>query len=141
MHRVRWIELDSLGHMNNAAYLDMLVQGALDVLDESRMADRPPGRRPTARRGWRTATSSISTRSAPVTRLETATWFGAKLDATGDGLEVHQTAARVADGRPVARATMTWRWAHLHTDAPAPLPDGLVAAVETTGEGSWTSDR
>ena len=26
-YRVRWAELDSLGHMNNAAYLDLLMQG------------------------------------------------------------------------------------------------------------------
>jgi len=140
VHRVRWIELDSLGHLNNAAYLDILVQSAFDVLhelgwpiDRLVMADGAP---------W-VADGDVEyldeVRAGD--SIETATWFGAKLDAMGDGLEVHQTAARVADGRPVARATMTWRWAHLHTDAPAPLPDGLVAAVETTREDSWTSDR
>src|SRR5262249_56244043 len=31
-YRVRWADLDALGHMNNAAYLDVVVQATLDVL-------------------------------------------------------------------------------------------------------------
>lgn len=127
-HRVRWAELDALGHMNNAAYLDVLVQGALDVLDEL---------------GWPVERLAAG-RAAPYVargdveyldevrygdRLETRTWFSAARDA----LHVHQDAIRRVDGRPVVRANTHWRWADVSTDAPAQPPHGLAADVLALG--------
>ena len=82
MHRVRWIELDALGHMNNAAYLDMLVQSAFDVLHE---LGWPIDRLVTADGAPWVADGDIEyldeVRAGD--SIETATWFGAKLDADG----------------------------------------------------------
>lgn len=125
-HRVRWADLDALGHMNNAAYLDVLVQGALDALEAL---------------GWPVAQLAADGASPYVAAgdveyldevrygdlLETRTWFTPARDA----LAVHQEAFRCGDGRPVVRANAGWRWAAAETDAPAPVPPGLVAAVRT----------
>jgi acyl-CoA thioester hydrolase len=124
VHRVRWIELDALGHMNNASYLDVLTQGALDVLhDLGWPVERltAAGSAPWVARGDIEYLDEVRAGDS----LETATWFG----GSGEGLDVHQTATRLADGRPVAHATTRWHWAHARTDAPAPPPEGLAAAV------------
>jgi acyl-CoA thioesterase FadM len=123
-HRVRWVELDALGHLNNAAWLDVLVQGAFDVLRDLQW----PVERLTAGDAAPWVTGGDIEYLDEVRygdSLETTTWFG----GDSEGLDVHQTATRLADGRPVARANTTWRWAHMRTDAPAPLPGGLAAAV------------
>ena len=125
-HRVRWIELDALGHMNNAAYLDVLMQGALDVLHDlgwpiERLT--AAGNAPWVAQGDIEYLDEVRAGDS----LETTTWFGGK----GDGLDVYQTAMRVADERPVARAKTTWCWGHVRTDAPAPVPHGLAAAVSS----------
>jgi acyl-CoA thioester hydrolase len=123
-YRVRWSELDSLGHMNNAAYLDLLVQGTLDVLGGL---------------GWPIERLSEGTTAPYVAsgdveyldevrhgdRLETLTWF----TVVADGLQVHQRAARLADARPVVQATTGWRWADAQSDAPAEPPAPLAAAL------------
>lgn len=123
-YRVRWAELDSLGHMNNAAYLDLLVQGTLDVL---------------AGLGWsvdRLAEGGVApyVASGDVEyldevrhgdRLEIVTWF----TAAPRGLDVHQRAARLADGRAVVQATTGWRWADAQRDDPAEAPPELAAAL------------
>jgi acyl-CoA thioesterase FadM len=116
--------------MNNAAYLDVLVQGALDVLHDlgwpiERLA--AAGSAPWVARGDVEYLDEVRAGDS----LETATWFG----GSDDALDVHQTATRVADRRPVARATTTWRWAHLRSDAPAPLPDGMARAVASVLAG------
>ncbi len=124
MHRVRWTEVDALGHMNNAVYLDVLLQGALDALEAL---------------GWPVA-QLASDGAAPYVafgdveyldevrygdQLETRTWFTPARDALG----VHQQAVRSGDGRPVVRANTRWRWVVAATDAPVPVPAGLAAAV------------
>ena len=94
LHRVRWADLDALGHMNNAAYLDVLVQGALDVAGR-RSGGRSSGLATAAWRSLRgaAATSSISTRSAHGDSLETAHLV--RDDA--------RRARRAPGGRPVSR--------------------------------------
>lgn len=123
-YRVRWAELDALGHMNNAAYMDLLVQGTLDVLDGL---------------GWpieRLAGGGVAPYVAAGDveyldevrhgdRLETLTWFV----TTPGGLDVHQRGARIADGRPVVQASTSWRWADARSDAPAEPPSDLAAAL------------
>jgi len=123
-YRVRWAELDALGHMNNAAYLDLLVQGTLDVLDGL---------------GWPVERLSAGGVAPYVAagdveyldevrhgdRLETLTWFA----AAPDRLDVHQRSIRTADGRAVVQASTSWRWADARTDASAPPPPGLGAAL------------
>jgi acyl-CoA thioester hydrolase len=123
-YRVRWAELDALGHMNNAAYLDLLVQGTLDVLDGlgwpvDRLA--PDGVAPFVSAGDVEYLDEVRHGD----RLEILTWF----TAAPDGLDVHQRGARLADARPVVQASTSWRWSDTRTDAAAEPPSGLLAAL------------
>jgi acyl-CoA thioester hydrolase len=123
-YRVRWAELDSLGHMNNAAYLDLLVQGTLDVLEGlgwpvQRLAHDGPA--PYIASGDVEYLDEVRYGD----RLETQTWFG----TSPQGLDVHQRAIRVTDARPVVQATTAWRWADVLSDAPAEPPRELAAAL------------
>ena len=123
-YRVRWAELDSLGHMNNAAYLDLLVQGTLDVLGGlgwgiDRLAQ--DGAAPYVASGDVEYLDEVRHGE----RLETVTWFA----AVPHGLDVHQRAARVVDGSAVVQATTGWRWADARSDAPADPPRQLATAL------------
>jgi acyl-CoA thioester hydrolase len=123
-YRVRWAELDSLGHMNNAAYLDLLVQGALDVLDGLGWPiDRlvHDGAAPYVAAGDVEYLDEVRHGD----RLDTITWF----ESAPHGVTVHQRAVRTADGRPVVQATTGWRWAQVRGDAPAEPPPRLAIAL------------
>jgi acyl-CoA thioester hydrolase len=123
-YRVRWAELDALGHMNNAAYLDLLVQATLDVL---------------AGLGWPIERLSVESAVPLVAggdveyldevrhddRLETCTWFA----PAPHGLDVHQRTVRLADGRAVVQASTAWRWADAVSDALAEPPREVHAAL------------
>ena len=125
-HQVRVYELDALGHVNNAVYLDLVVQAALDAIEHA---------------GWPLA-RLVAEETVPVLadgdleyrdparygdRLETITWFA----PPGDGLEVHQRIVRNDDGRAVVRASTRWRWVHPLSGAAADVPEGLLAALES----------
>jgi len=125
-HQVRVYELDSLGHVNNAVYLDLVAQAALDASEDA---------------GWPLA-RLVSDGTVPVLaggdleyreparygdRLDTTTWFAPLADALG----VHQHVARAGDGRPVVRASTRWRWVHPLSAAAADAPEGLLAALES----------
>lgn len=123
-YRVRWAELDSLGHMNNAAYLDLLVQGTLDVLRGlgwpiERLAEG--GAAPYVWSGDVEYLDEVRYGD----QLETRTWFA---PAPG-GLEACQCAVRIADARAVVQARVGWRWADVRSDAPAEPPAALVPAL------------
>jgi acyl-CoA thioester hydrolase len=123
-YRVRWAELDALGHMNNAAYLDLLVQGTLDVLDGlgwpiERLA--VDGAAPHVAAGDVEYLDEVRHNE----RLETLTWFA----PAPHGLEVHQRTTRIADGRAVLQGNTSWRWQDVRTDALAEPPLGLAAAL------------
>ncbi len=123
-YRARWAELDALGHMNNAAYLDLLIQATLDVL---------------AGLGWPIERLSVDGAVPLVTggdveyldevrhddRLETCTWF----TPASHGLDVHQRTVRLADGRAVVQANTAWRWADAVSDAPAEPPREVRSAL------------
>jgi acyl-CoA thioesterase FadM len=123
-YRVRWADLDALGHMNNAAYLDVLVQATLDVLGGL---------------GWPVERLAVDGAVPLVTggdveyldevrhddRLETFTWFA----PADHGLDVHQRTVRLADGRAVVQATTAWRWADALSDALAEPPPGVHSAL------------
>jgi acyl-CoA thioester hydrolase len=124
VHRVRIHELDGLGHMNNAAYLDVASQAMLDALDAA---------------GW-PLDRLLAKAVVPVLaeadieyldaarygdRLEIATWFS---PATG-ALDAHQRLTRLGETRPVVSATSRWRWADPASGAGAEPPDGLLTAL------------
>ena len=124
VHRVGYAELDSLGHMNNAAYLDVCTQAALDALgDVGWSLDRvlASGAVPELRAG------DIEYLEAARygDYLETLTWFA----PVAGGLEAHQDVARVADGRPLVRATTRLCWADVGSGLRVDWPPGLLAAL------------
>ena len=124
-HQVRVYEIDSLGHVNNAVYLDVVAQAAFEAIEQA---------------GWPLA-RLVSDGTVPLLtggdleyreaarygdRLETTTWFG----SLGDTMNVHQHVARAGDGRPVLRASSRWRWVHPLSGEVTAAPDGLVAALD-----------
>jgi YbgC/YbaW family acyl-CoA thioester hydrolase len=121
---VRYTDLDSLMHVNNAAYLDVLVHAMLDAL---------------ATVGWG-LDALVAAGTVPLCtsgdveyldaarfgdRLAVATWF----TPTPDALGVHQELSRDADGRVLVRSTGEWGWRDPLTRATVPTPRGLADAV------------
>jgi len=129
-HSVRVYELDGLGHVNNAAYLDLLAQAVLDALTGA---------------GW-SLDRLLASGGVPVCAgadleyleaarygdlLEMRTWFTPALGA----LDAHQLILRVdaalaAGETPLVRATTRWRWMTAGRDAAPDLPKGLLSALE-----------
>jgi YbgC/YbaW family acyl-CoA thioester hydrolase len=122
-HRVRFSELDSLGHMNNATYLDVLVDATLDVLAS---LDWPLDRM--VAHGSLPAVVGGDIEYLDAARygdaLETATWFA----AAAGGVDVHQTIARAGESRPLVQATTRWQWSA--GTGTAATPAALLAALQ-----------
>src|SRR5262249_6157044 len=121
-HRVQLHELDSLRHVNNAAYLDIAAQALFDVLEEA---------------GW-TFDRLIGSGAVPVlTRGDLeyldAARYGEPLDVrTGFSLAMpdlvaHQHVCR--DGRLLVRVNTRWSWATPAGDEVSDPPAGLVPAL------------
>jgi YbgC/YbaW family acyl-CoA thioester hydrolase len=123
-HRVRACEVDSIGHVNNAVYLDLATQAALDAIEDA---------------GW-SLDRMLAAGSVPVLaradleylegarygdRLEIATWFAWAPEA----LEAHQRIARVGGERPLVRVSTRWRWVAAAGSAPLAPPDGVRTAL------------
>jgi acyl-CoA thioester hydrolase len=123
-HRVRLSEIDSFGHVNNAAYLDILAQGVLDALEHvSWSVDR-----------------MLAQGSVPLLtgadleylgearygeRLEIATWF----TPAPEGLDAHQHITRTASARPLLQATTSWHWTDPASGARVGMPADLLRAL------------
>jgi YbgC/YbaW family acyl-CoA thioester hydrolase len=124
IYPVRYTDLDSLMHVNNAAYMDVLFHAALDALGSV---------------GWG-LDRLVAAGAVPLCvagdveyldaarfgdRLAVVTWF----TAWPDGLGVHQELARDADGRALVRCTVRWAWRDPLTRATVSTPSGLAEAV------------
>lgn len=123
-HRVGYADLDGLGHMNNATYLDVCMQAVLDVFAAHHWSferlvvnDAVP----------RVVRVDIEYLDAALygDRLDLPTWFA----VTPDGLDVFQHVVR-NDGRLLAQATTHWRWIDLTRGVAAAPPAGLVSALQ-----------
>jgi acyl-CoA thioester hydrolase len=123
-HRVRAHEIDSIGHVNNAVYLDLVGQAMLDALGDV---------------GW-PVERLIATGAVPVLaradleyldgalygdHLAVRTWFGPRADA----LDAHHVVGREGEERPLVRAATAWRWVAAAADRPAPAPEGVGTAL------------
>jgi acyl-CoA thioesterase FadM len=124
-HVVRFADLDSLAHVNNATYLDLLVEAAFGHfatqgwnLDRFRAEDRLP---------W--------VQRVDVEYLEAAV-FGDTIDSTTwmagteQVLHVHHRLARGGDGTSLVRAETGWAWrsrAGAGVEAPGELLDAVRA--------------
>jgi acyl-CoA thioester hydrolase len=124
LHRVRLHDLDSLAHVNNAVYLDLVAQATHDAL---------------AAHGW-SLDRMLGEGGAPTLadadleylsgarygdEIEIFTWFAAGSDV----LEAHHRLALAAEPRPIVQATTRWRWTEPATGARVRLPAALVAAI------------
>jgi acyl-CoA thioesterase FadM len=111
-------------HVNNAAYLDVLFQAALDAA---------------ASVGWGLEAMAVAG-AVPLCvagdveyldaarfgdRLAITTWFTPWPDVLG----VHQELARESDGRALVRSTVRWAWRDPLTRATVATPRGLADAV------------
>ena len=132
-HPVQWRDLDSVGHVNNAAYGD-LIENA--------------GRQAASQRGWpasrmAAAGFDLATQrlrieyrqpALPGDELEVATWLS---ELTADRALRHTTVRRVADGELLAQAVARWRCVDLHSRAPLPAPPDFMAAMQANQGGSY----
>jgi acyl-CoA thioester hydrolase len=125
IHRVRACEVDTVGHMNNAVYLDLATQATLDVLEEAGWSlDRllESGGIPVLRR----AALEYLEGARYGDRLEITTWFA----PTDGGLEAHQRIARRGGDRPLVRVATGWQWQDPARAAPVAPPAHLLAALQ-----------
>lgn len=122
-YAVRWSDLDSLGHVNNATYLDVLTETTLAVLAG---VGWPLARLVAAGPVPHVAAGDVEYLDAAVfgDELVASTWFVAAPDA----LDVHQHVARTSDGRAIVRGSTTWKWTD-PAGAAAALPAGLADAL------------
>jgi acyl-CoA thioester hydrolase len=123
-HRVRACEVDTIGHVNNAVYLDVAGQATLDVLEDAGWSvDRmiTDGGIPVLRR----ADLEYLEGARYGDRLEIATWFA---PAAG-GLDAHQRIARPGAERPLVRVATRWQWRDPAGAAAVDPPANLLAAL------------
>lgn len=124
-HRVRMSEVDSFGHVNNAAYLDIAGQAVLDALEDA---------------GW-SLDRMLGSGSVPVLvaadleylggalygdRLDVTTWF---TPAPG-ALDAHQHIARAGDETVLVQSATRWRWAEPASGTAQDLPDPVLTALQ-----------
>ena len=123
-HRVRAYELDGLGHVNNAVYLDFATQAVLDALEQvgwplDRMV--ASGHVPALVRGDLEYLEAARYGD----RVEIATWFA----PAADGLEAHQVIGRRGGDRPLVRAATAWRWIDPAGESRNEFPAPVLAAI------------
>jgi len=123
-HRVRLSEVDPIGHVNNAVYLDIASQAVLDAFEAAgwpleRMVER--GGAPLLA----AADVEYLEGARYGDRLETATWF----EAAADTLAAHQHIIRTGSDRPLVRAVTRWCWPDAAPGGHGTIPPGLLAAV------------
>jgi acyl-CoA thioester hydrolase len=123
-HRVRACDLDGLGHVNNAVYLDLLGQAVLDALEAAgwplaRLLDH--GGVPIVER----ADLEYLAGALYGERLTIGTWF----TPTAGGLEAHHHVDREGEGRPLLRAATRWRWAEPANAGARDVPSALMDAL------------
>lgn len=123
-HRVRLDEIDTFGHVNNAAWLDILAQGAVDALEaagwplDRLLAD---GMVPLLSR----ADVEYLDGAGLGEQLTVVTWFTAAPDA----FDAHQHVLRAGADRPLVRSSTRWRCTEPGSDAGLELPARLLATL------------
>jgi len=123
-HRVRASEVDSVGHVNNAVYLDLAGQAVLDALADvgwalDRLLER--GAVPVLAR----ADLEYLGGARYGDPLVIHTWFAPAADA----LEAHQHVLRDGETRPLVRAATRWRWTDPAVGVAGDPPPGMWAAL------------
>jgi len=121
-HRVRACEVDTVGHVNNAAYLDVMSQAVLDALEQAGW----PLERLVADGGVPfVGRADLEYRDGARygDELAIATWFTPGPRA----LDAHQQVTRAGTDRALVRATTRWHWAEPGAGARLDVPDAVLA--------------
>lgn len=123
-HDVRFADLDSLAHVNNATYLELLGDAVLGTL---------------AGAGWgperlRGAATVPWVRRVDVEYLDAAVWGDRLVSTTwvadaGAELVVYQVLARASDERPLVRARTDWAWSDRDGGVTRAAPPEVLAAL------------
>jgi YbgC/YbaW family acyl-CoA thioester hydrolase len=129
---VQWRDLDSVGHVNNAAYGDFVEDGARQAASQcgwpaSRMAAE----------GFDLATQRLRIeyrqQARPSDEMVIATWVS---ELTPDGALRHTTVTRAADGELLAQAVARWRCVDVHTRAAIAAPPAFLDALRPSEAAS-----
>lgn len=131
---VLWRDLDSVGHVNNAAYGDLVEDAARQAAHQ---AGWPAGRM--AAEGFDLATQRLRIeyrqQARPGDELVVSTWLS---ELTAQGAVRHTTVARAADGELLAQAWAAWGCVDAQTRATIAAPPAFLAALrpnEAAGSG------
>jgi acyl-CoA thioester hydrolase len=122
---LRFTDLDSLGHVNNAAYLDVFMESALTPLGHAGWG--------VERLGARGLAPFVA--ACDLEYLEAVVW-GAPLEVTTwmapapRGFEVVQHLAAAGASDPCVRARTRWEWHALPGGAAVEAPDDLARALD-----------
>lgn len=123
--RVQWRDLDSVGHVNNAAYGDYVEDAARQATSAcgwpaSRMAEAGFD---LATRQWRI---EYRQQARPDDELVICTWLS---ELTQQGGQRHTTVARASDGELLAQAWAAWGCVETKTRSAISVPQALVVAL------------
>jgi acyl-CoA thioester hydrolase len=125
-HRVRACELDGVGHVNNAVYLDIMGQAVLDALEQAGWPlERMVADGGVPRLGAADVEYHEGARYGE--QLEIATWF----TPVSRALDAHQRIVRPGTDRPLVRASTRWEWADPARDALIDVPDAMLTALRS----------
>ncbi len=123
--RVQWRDLDSVGHVNNAAYGDAIENAAREAIAGCGW----PARRMAAE-GFDIAARQLRIeyrhQAAPGDELVISTWLS---ELTEDGAVRHTTVARGSDGELLAQAWAHWGCVDTKTRSAIPVPPALAVAL------------
>jgi acyl-CoA thioester hydrolase len=138
--RVRYYELDSFAHVNNAVYVNYLQEAAIEASSDAGFTPSWYRERGV---GW--VIRKISIRyylpASYQDELKVRTWISGirRVSSTRE-----YTIERAGDGAPVVRATINWVFINRESGQPTRIPNEFTSAFETTGsahelEIRWTN--
>lgn len=116
--RVRAYERDSLGHVNNAVFINYLTQATLDAHGVGAETELR----------WRLQACAIEFHTPALygDTLEVTTWV---TQAYGNVVTREYLVTRPSDGHTVVGARLSWYLTHTATGIPCPLPDSYQVPV------------
>jgi acyl-CoA thioester hydrolase len=131
--RVQWRDLDSVGHVNNAAYGDVIENAARQAASQcgwsaSRMAAEGFD---LATRRWRI---EYRQPALPGDDLLLATWLS---QLTDSGAVRHTTVARASDGELLVQSVADWECVNVQTRAVIAAPQSFLDDLRANAAISW----
>ncbi len=134
---VQWRDLDSVGHVNNAAYGDFVEDAARQAASQcgwpaSRMAAE----------GFDLATQRLRIeyrqQARPGDEMIIATWIS---ELAPDGALRHTTVTRAADGELLAQAVAHWRCVDVRTRAALAMPEYFLQDMRINAALAWEASH